>query len=316
MAASSTATLPAASDSIAYALAQAIDGLDPESVVIAPSHPGDDFLQARAQAGDDEIEAWFPRSEAAAKLLTLQAALLPHLRGFLSPAVPLFEWSGPDAALNGDDQWGWRASTAVQGLSLRRQLITDDNVDRMVRGLARFLYELHGFSVERARALGARSPQAWRGEQEQLRRRSLRLLRPLLRFSEYGRARRWWDRYLNDDSVWDYQPALVHGGLNADRLLVDPLARDVIAVRDWRSARVANPAVDFACLVDAYGTDLSWRIMEEYGERGAAADARLFRRVRLQTAARRFQEFVDTADREGEPEAGLARLRQSAVLRG
>ena len=46
----------------------------------------------------------------------------------------------------------------------RPDLIVDQNRDALVRDLAAFFHELHQFSVERARGLGAASFRAWRDE--------------------------------------------------------------------------------------------------------------------------------------------------------
>lgn len=309
----------------AFALAGVFADMSDDALELTPlrSPYGGDaaMLEARFQAADGLVEVYFPRSEASARRLETASALLPHVRGFVSPSVPLFEWRGESAGMGGDFRWGWRAANAVEGLSLQAELITDDNVDRMVRELARFLHELHGFSVERARSLGALPATAWRSQQEALGRRCLRLLRSRLGITEFGRARRWWERYLDDESVWSYEPSLVHGDLSATALLADSLVRELAGARSWHWARVADPALDFAALVDAYGTDLSWRIMAEYGESGSTADASLFRRVRLRTTMRRFAEFVEAVDTEdagtgGGVEAALSRLRQTAVLRG
>ena len=60
----------------------------------------------------------------------------------------------------------------------------DQNRERVVRELATFVHELHGFSVERARGLGAPSFREWRQQHETLARRALSTLRPLVSWSQ------------------------------------------------------------------------------------------------------------------------------------
>lgn len=253
--------------------------------------------------------ALFAQSEHAANQLRVMSAVMPHLRGFLSPTVPIWEHT------NRSEDWKrtWYAAERPEGRPLRPDLIVDQNRDALVRDLAAFFHELHQFSVERARGLGAASFRAWRDEHATLARRSQTILRPLLNWSDMTWARKWWSRFLEDDSVWRVDPSLVHGGITVERLLVDPLVRELAAVTGWHGVRVADPAVDMAHLVDAYGTDLGWRIVERYGELGSTADAALFRRIRLQQTVRRFRDVVDAADRDGvDSEAmsvALARLR-------
>lgn len=243
----------------------------------------------------DGWQAVFPMSEPAEARLDAMASVMPHLRGFLSPTIPIWEL----AVQNGDWRRSWRAAQRPEGRPLDPELIVDQNRERLVRDLAGFFHELHGFSVERARSLGVPSYRVWRDEHESLARRSQSILRPLLSWSDMTWARRWWSRFLDDDAIWKIEPSLVHGSIDADRMLVDPLVRELAAVTDWQELRVADPALDFAGLVDAYGADLGWRIVEYYGSLGSTADASLFRRIRLQQTVRRFREVVTAADRDG-----------------
>ena len=246
--------------------------------------------------------ALFPQSETASERLRVMSALMPHLRGFLSPAVPIWEHSSATVDWKRD----WRAAPAPEGRPLRPELIVEQNRESLVRDLAAFFHELHEFSVERARGLGASSFREWRDEHEALSRRSLTVMRPLVNWSQITWARRWWTRFLDDDAIWRIEPSLVHGGIAIERLLVDPLVQQLSAVTGWHHLRVADPAIDFAHLIDCYGAELGWRIVERYGELGSTADAALFRRIRLQQTVRRFRDLVGAADREGPESEALA----------
>ena len=257
----------------------------------------------------DDWTALLPESESALNQLTIMSSVMPHLRGFVSPAVPIWERSSE----TGDWKRDWWVARRTEGRPLRPELIVEQNRERLVRDLAVFFHELHEFSVERARGLGAPSFREWRDDHEALSRRALATLRPLLSWSQMTWARRWWSRFLGDDAIWKIEPSLVHAGISVERLLVDPLAQQLTAVTGWHGVRVADPAIDFAHLVDAYGTELGWRTIEHYGELGSTADAALFRRIRLQQTVRRFRDVVQAADRDGvESEAmavALKRLR-------
>lgn len=261
------------------------------------------------------LQIRFPRSEAAAEQMALQADLLPHLRGFLSPAVPLYERRGEASR-----EWphGWYAAPQIAGRPMRAAAINDENIERLVRGLAQFLFELHQFPLARARSRGLAPPRRWRERAEQLARESAAALRPLLRFSEHARIRRWWRRFLDDDAAWSYEPVVVHAGLGERQLLLDAMLRDLIGVVGWDSVQAGDPAADFAAVVDAYGSDFGWRVMTRYGEIGGDVDAGLFRRVREQGVAARFREVVDAAAGGDERRIASAveALRASAALRG
>ena len=263
----------------------------------------------------DGLQIRFPRSETAAERIVLQADLLPHLRGFLSPAVPLYERRGEASR-----EWpnGWYAAPQIAGRPMRAAAINDENIERLVRGLAQFLFELHQFPLARARSRGLAPPRRWRERAEQLARESAAALRPLLRFSEHARIRRWWRRFLDDDASWSYEPAVVHAGLGERQLLLDAMLRDLIGVVGWDFAQAGDPAADFAAVVDAYGSDFGWRVMTRYGEIGGDVDAGLFRRVREQGVAARFREVVEAVGAGDEQwiASAVEALRASAALRG
>ena len=255
----------------------------------------------------------FPRAEEAAAGLELQAALLPHLRGFLTPTVPLFERCAEPSR---DWPYGCYAAARVAGRPMRAAAINDENIERLVRGLAQFLYELHHFPLPRARSRGLAPPRRWREQAEELARESAAALRPLLRFSEHARVRRWWRGLLDDEAAWSYEPAVIHGDLREEHLLLDAMLRDVVGVIGWERVQAGDPAADFAAVVEAYGSDFGWRVMTRYGELGGTVNAELFRRVRQQGVVARFREAVDALRADDEPRsaAALAALRSSAAL--
>lgn len=293
----------------AFALQGAFPHLEASDLTVAVETPAELALDG---AG---LHARFPRSEAAAEQLVLQAALLPHLRGFLSPAVPLFERRGEPSR-----EWphGWYAAPQVAGKPMRAAAINDDNIERLVRGLAQFLFELHQFPLPRARSRGLAPARAWRESAERLSRGSAAALRPLLRFSEHARIRRWWRALLDDEASWSFEPTVVHGGLREEHLLLDAYMRDLIGVVGWERIQAGDPAADFAAVVEAYGSDFGWRVMTRYGELGGDVDAAFFRRVRQQGVVMRFREAVEAtaAGDEDRSAAAVEALRASAALRG
>ena len=290
-------TLTDRSRDFAFALGGQFPDLDAADIEVF-EEPDADLVRVEW----DGWSALFPQSEAALARVAAMSSLMPHLRGFLSPAVPVWERSSE----TGDWKRDWQAAPKTEGHPLRPELIVEQNRERLVRDLATFFHELHEFSVERSRSLGASSFREWRDDHEALSRRSLAVMRPRVNWSQITWARRWWSRFLEDDALWKIEPSLVHGGISIERLLVDPLVQQLSAVTGWHGLRVADPAVDFAHLIDAYGTELGWRIVEHYGELGSTADAALFRRIRLQQTVTRFRNVVETADREGADSEGMA----------
>ncbi len=101
-----------------------------------------------------------------------------------------------------------------------------------------------------------------------------------------------WERGLEDVGRWRFAPAVVHGDLSADDVLVcdttgparatGPWASSVCSVVRWGGARVADPADDLAWLVAGADDDAVEVALEAYaGARAGAHDPHLLERARL-----------------------------------
>lgn len=254
-----------------------------------------------------------PRHAAAGEALQREGRLLPFLQGHVPAALPTPErQASPSEAF----RWGWAGYRKLPGRPLRPEAIHERNVERLAREIAAFLAALHQFSVERAQALGVLGPRAWKERQEALRRRSLAILRPHLRPSEGSKVRRWWEEFLADPRNWNAAPALVHGDFHGEHLLVDIDARTVTGVLDFGAAAIGDPAVDFAGVVQSYGTDFGWRVVEAYGHHGGEVDAALLLRIRRLGAVWPFELARRAAQQEDAAalEEAVAALRSGPIL--
>lgn len=93
-----------------------------------------------------------------------------------------------------------------------------------------------------------------------------RLLAELDAMAQTGRVPavllRRWEEQLEDVRMWRFRPALVHGDLAGERVLVDGDA--VVAIEDFSSAHVGDPATDLAWLVAAAPEDALESVLEAY----------------------------------------------------
>jgi len=71
-----------------------------------------------------------------------------------------------------------------------------------------------------------------------------------------------WERALEDVSLWRFQPVVVHGDLGPEQVLVE--RGRVVALTDWASARVADPADDLAWVLVSAPPEAIDSIMEAY----------------------------------------------------
>ncbi len=254
----------------------------------------------------------FPKREATAGTQAKERLLLPFLRGHLSAEIPAPQWeSGPQ----GEFRWGFTGYEKIQGVGLRAEAIREENVEHLARSIGEFLFELHQFSAERARSFEVPGMREWRAGFETLSRAALRPLKRELRIGEFATVRRWWRDFLANERNWDFEPALVHGDLSAEHLLVDEEARWLVGVIDWGDAAVGDAAIDFVGLMQAYGTDFAWRVVEAYRERGGRADAGLLSRIRRLNAVVPFHAVRFAQEHGGDGGVGPSMAEAVAALR-
>ncbi|SDQ72515.1 phosphotransferase [Quadrisphaera sp. DSM 44207] len=90
-----------------------------------------------------------------------------------------------------------------------------------------------------------------------------------------------WERALEDVGRWRFPPAVVHGDLVEDHVLVD-VDGEVTAVLAWGEAKVADPADDFAWLAAGASEEAFESVLESYAlARADIPDRHLAQRARL-----------------------------------
>lgn len=89
-----------------------------------------------------------------------------------------------------------------------------------------------------------------------------------------------WESLLDDTSVWDFSPTVVHGDLVAERLVVT--GEEVTAVLDWDELQVADPAQDLAWLAVGAEPETVDEVLQAYrASRHGSVDGDLLRRAVL-----------------------------------
>lgn len=89
-----------------------------------------------------------------------------------------------------------------------------------------------------------------------------------------------WENALEDVTLWQFSPSVVHGDLHEDNLLINN--GRVAAVNGWTDLRIGDPADDFAWLVAANDQSFADRVLESYSvARAGAPDRHLLRRAAL-----------------------------------
>ena len=92
-----------------------------------------------------------------------------------------------------------------------------------------------------------------------------------------------WDRWLTDDTLWQFQMVLRHGDIHPEHTLVD---RDgtVTGIIDWTDAGWGDPADDFIDARHAFGPAFGDELLRRYAAAGGHSDPALARRVVMREA--------------------------------
>ena len=97
-----------------------------------------------------------------------------------------------------------------------------------------------------------------------------------------------WENALEDVTLWRFAPTPIHGDLGGEQLLavfasdLDAATGTITGVTGWEDAKVADPADDFATLVDQASPAAVESVLEAYAaQRTEPADPQLLRRARL-----------------------------------
>lgn len=202
-------------------------------------------------AVDGRLIVRFPKRNAAAVTLEREARLLPELAPMLPVSIPKFLHVVRDCIAFPRT---FVVYEALHGAAIDDAALDADRLAVFDRGVATFLRSLHGFPLDRAAACGV-EPALVAGGRARLQgfRAAVDVaLTPLLSLLERQRVRAWFDD-AESRGVLEWTPALIHGDLAPEHMLVDPATGVLTGVIDWGDAGIGDPALDFAGLVGVLG---------------------------------------------------------------
>lgn len=191
-----------------------------------------------------------PNSEHHAEALALEPKLLPALEAAEVPFVP----HGMTAIRGNDGRLLAAAHDYVDGLAARDlPRATGRRREELAQDFGRFLGALHAFPMDEAVRLGVPDLDLWREHYVPL----IEAARPHLA----TRTRDWLDalagRFVAEGGVSRAPRTLVHGDVDGRNVLLHQDG-SMAGVIDYSDCMIADPALDFACILN----DWSWSFLE------------------------------------------------------
>jgi aminoglycoside 2''-phosphotransferase len=206
----------------------------------------------------------FPRVESALKDLPGEIHLLSGLQGYTTLPVPNPTFISPIMNIMGKAFMGYRMLPGEPLWEKTVRAITEESkLDHLAWQLALFLKELHRLDTK---AIGLKLEvddprQSW-----------------LEMYSDFKTdlfahmrkdACEWvtqnFDLFLNDQTNFDYQPALLHTDFGGSNILFDKSACTVTGVIDWAGVTLGDPAIDVGAILHM-GDAFFARMLKTYPE--------------------------------------------------
>lgn len=212
------------------------EALEREPTTILENDVGYDYEVAIV---DDEWVFRFPRRPGVEQALALEISLLPALASVLPVQVPSFEYVSRDPLFV-----GYRV---IHGKPL---------VDEDPNGVRAFLDRLHAFDASGLPVDAPEWIEAYRDQCAEFE----RFVFPVLDSDQRARARR---LFGEAETLAGFEPALLHADLGPEHLLVHD--GRLAGVIDWGDARIGDPALDYAWLLN--GPFANWEVDPELRRR-------------------------------------------------
>jgi aminoglycoside phosphotransferase (APT) family kinase protein len=214
--------------------------------VEAPLRELDDGWDFKVLVVDDTWVVRWPRHRLAVEEIEQEVELLPVLAPFLPVEVPQFEYVSREP---------WLVAYRL----IRGEPLVAEDPD----GVRAFLEALHAVDVDDVPAQRPDWLETYRRQADEFRRVVLPLLDP-------GERPRGEALLAEVETLTGFRPALTHSDLGPTHLLV----RDgrLVGVIDWGDARIGDPAIDYAWLLN--GPFRDWDVDHELRRR-----ARIYHRL-------------------------------------
>lgn len=200
----------------------------------------------------------FPRSDAAAKTLSREVALLKVIQRRVSLQVPV--------PLNIEDEspQDFMGYEMLPGEPLGYSDVTDANRPVLARQLAGFLHELHDVPLHElpAEIETGELPVAW----ARFYRDVCDHLFPHMREEARHRVARQFEAYFEAPHRYSFDTCLRHGDFGLGNILWDPKEERITGIIDFDSCAPGDPAQDLGSLLVCFGSSFVEEMYRSYPE--------------------------------------------------
>jgi aminoglycoside phosphotransferase (APT) family kinase protein len=261
----------------------------------------------------DQVMFRIARTAGTAEGHAREERLLPALRQSLPVAIPAPEFRAEPGA--GGFAHGVIGYRRIPGTPLDPESLPRLELHQVASQVAAFLVALHGFPAQVAAELGVPESDRDRRGLEAIRRAVHPPLKRTLSRREYLRIQGWWDGLLHDAEFGRFTPVLTHGDLWYDHVLLDEEFAHVVAIVDWESAALGDPASDLATQLHL-GEAFAEATINAYAALGVRVDEAFRHRMRRHWELREVdgvRQAVALNDRD-ELEDGVRKLRAGPIL--
>ena len=186
--------------------------------------------------------------------------------------------------------------------------------DQLAEETAEFLVALHKIPVGVGRAIGLRDGLGRRGYEETWRRVEP-VLKPRISGEELACLSLWFEEFIADDSLFEYEPAVIHTDIWQENILVDG-GGHLVGVLDFDHVGIGDAAQDIATLRHL-GADFAEAVRHHYVRARPHLDPEFDHRAQRLWEFREF-EGIDWAiemDNAEELDDAIGKLRRGPIFR-
>ena len=191
-----------------------------------------------------------------------ESCLLPIIHPHLPIAIPNPRWLSDRSPVF---PYGVSGYEKLPGVVLSPALLRTGTMSALAEQTAQVLLALHHIPLDAVARCGLARPEDSPAQHRTVREETTPVLRARLSAGEFARIERWWDAFLEDKRLSQFEPALTHNDFWYENMLVEGTASRLVGVVDWEYAAISDPAVDFSFHL---GPDFRTRVIDSYRRAG------------------------------------------------